>query len=134
MLLRVSLQADSLPQAQQQEILSTAKQTDLKRTAICGLSVKPTTAPVPTTTAPVPTTTAPVPTTTAPVPTTTAPHVVLGDVDGDGSLTVKDATYIQKYLAEFAEYSSISLKVADVDGDGRISVKDATEIQAILTK
>lgn len=96
--------------------------------------VPTTTAPVPTTTAPVPTTTAPVPTTTAPVPTTTAPPVVLGDVDGDGSLTVKDATFIQKYLAEFTEYSSISLEVGDVDGDGRISVKDATEIQTKLTK
>lgn len=89
------------------------------------------TTPVPTTTAPVPTTTVPVPTTTAPVPTTTAPFV-LGDVDGDGILTIKDATYIQKYLAEYTEFSSISLKVGDVDGDGRISIKDATSIQSIL--
>ena len=102
----------------------------------------PTTAPVPATTAPVPTTTAPVPTTTAPVPattspvptTTTSPVVVLGDVDGNGKLTVNDATYIQKYLAEFPEYSSISLKVGDVNGDGKISVKDATAIQLMLTK
>lgn len=96
--------------------------------------VPPTTAPVPTTTAPVPTTTAPVPTTTSPVPTTTTSPVVLGDVDGDGALTVKDATYIQKHLAEYPEYSQISLKVGDVDGDGRISVKDATTIQIMLTK
>ena len=102
----------------------------------------PTTAPVPATTAPVPTTTAPVPATTAPVPattspvptTTTSPVVVLGDVDGNGKLTVNDATYIQKYLAEFPEYSSISLKVGDVNGDGKISVKDATAIQLMLTK
>lgn len=93
--------------------------------------VPTTTAPVPTTTVPVPTTTAPVPTTTVPVPTTTAPFV-LGDVDGDGILTIKDATYIQKYLAEYTEFSSISLKVGDVDGDGRISIKDATSIQSIL--
>ena len=96
--------------------------------------VPATTAPVPTTTAPVPATTAPVPATTSPVPTTTTSPVVLGDVDGDGSLTVSDATYIQKYLAEYSEYSSISLKVGDVNGDGRISVKDATEIQLMLTK
>ena len=94
--------------------------------------VPTTTAPVPTTTVPVPTTTAPVPTTTVPVPTTTAPPFVLGDVDGDGILTIKDATYIQKYLAEYTEFSSISLKVGDVDGDGRISIKDATSIQSIL--
>ena len=86
------------------------------------------------TTAPVPATTAPVPATTSPVPTTTSPVVVLGDVDGDGKLTVNDATYIQKYLAEFPEYSSISLKVGDVNGDGKISVKDATAIQLMLTK
>lgn len=96
--------------------------------------VPTTTAPVPTTTVPVPTTTVPVPTTTSPVPTTTTSPVVLGDVDGDGILTVKDATYIQKHLAEYPEYSQINLKVADVDGDGKISVKDATTIQSMVNK
>ena len=77
------------------------------------------TAPVPTTeptTAPTPTTeptTAPVPTTeptTAPVPTTeptTAPpvSVILGDANGDGIITIADATLIQKVAVGFEALS-----------------------------
>lgn len=54
---------------------------------------------------------------------------ILGDVDGDGELNVKDATAIQMYLAG---YSEINLDVADYDGDGDVNVKDATAIQMTL--
>lgn len=80
-----------------------------------------------------------VPTTAPTTVPTTAPTeptspVLVGDVDGDGIVSVKDATYIQRYLADIAGYESIDLTVADVDGDGRISIKDATAIQAMLVK
>lgn len=63
---------------------------------------------------------------------TTGPDVVLGDVDGDGILTVKDATYLQKYVVGYEGCETINEAAADVDGDTRITVKDATAIQKIL--
>lgn len=104
--------------------------------ALSGGNVDPTTP----TTAPVPTTeptTAPTPTTeptTAPVPTTeptTAPpvSVILGDANGDGIITIADATLIQKVAVGFEALSDKYTKASDVDGNGIINVKDATYIQ-----
>ena len=85
-----------------------------------------------------PTTVAPTtvqPTTVAPttIAPTTSPDFILGDVDGDGRLSIKDATYIQKYNVGMEGYETIDLTVGDVDGDGRVSVKDATEIQKLIS-
>lgn len=52
---------------------------------------------------------------------------ILGDVDGDGEVTVSDATLIQKFKAGFNV--TINIDVADVNGDGEITVSDATLIQ-----
>ncbi len=52
-----------------------------------------------------------------------------GDVDCDGGVTVKDATLIQKYIAEIVSLNIKQLEAADVDGDGVVTVKDATMIQ-----
>ena len=90
-------------------------------------TVKPTT-PVPTT---APATT--VKPTTAPVTTSPVePGVVLGDVDGDGVVTILDATYLQKYLAQFKNFSSVKLEAADVNKDGVVTIIDATLIQKML--
>lgn len=64
-------------------------------------------------------------------PNPTNPDVLLGDVDGDGRVTVKDATYIQKHVVSYEGYENVDLAVGDVDGDGRISIKDATAIQKL---
>ena len=96
---------------------------------------KGTVAPVPTTTAPVPTTTAPIPTTTAPVPTTTAPPVgtmIYGDVNGDGYVSVADATLIQKHSVALTFIADKYLVLGDVNSDGVINVLDATVIQKYL--
>ena len=104
--------------------------------------VPTTTAPVPTTTAPVPTTTAPVPTTTAPVPTTTVPAptvtappagtMIYGDVNGDGDVTIADATLIQKHSVGLTSIADKYLVLGDVNADGVINVLDATMIQKYL--
>ncbi len=60
--------------------------------------------------------------------------LLTGDVDRDGELTVKDATEIQKYIVEIAEFDDEQLKLADVDGDKDITVKDATYIQKIIVE
>lgn len=57
--------------------------------------------------------------------------VLLGDADGDGIVTVFDATAIQRQLVGLSNDSYVE-DAADADGDGRISVFDATEIQRHL--
>lgn len=100
--------------------------------------VVPTTAPQPTTqptTAVQPTTvkpTTPQPTTVQP---TTAPARLRGDVDGDGLVTVMDATYLQKAIVGLPDVPAIEqldLSICDLDGDGLITIKDATIIQKIV--
>ena len=56
---------------------------------------------------------------------------ILGDVDGDGVVTIIDATLIQRVLADFKEDPFNEL-AADVDGDGNMTVVDATYIQRYL--
>jgi len=58
----------------------------------------------------------------------------MGDVDGDGKISVMDATYIQRHLAKLAILSGDPLKVADVDFDDKITVMDATQIQRFVAK
>ncbi len=54
---------------------------------------------------------------------------VWGDVNGDGIVTVSDATAVQRHIAELEEISKDYVKAAYVGGDGTLSVKDATLIQ-----
>ena len=57
---------------------------------------------------------------------------LLGDVDGDGRLTVKDATAIQKYVAGMVGLNTQDKINADFNLDGKINVRDATAIQKRL--
>ena len=57
---------------------------------------------------------------------------MIGDVNGDGNVTVLDATMLQKYLAGLASFSDEQLAVADTNGDGQVTVLDATLIQKYL--
>ncbi len=61
-------------------------------------------------------------------------EVILGDADGDGSVTISDATMIQKYLAEFDMPENFVLKACDADGDGRVTINDVTAIQKYLAE
>lgn len=59
---------------------------------------------------------------------------LLGDINGDDSVTVQDVTLIQKYLAEFVDLKDEQLAVADTNGDGDVNIQDATQIQKYITK
>lgn len=56
-------------------------------------------------------------------------NVMLGDVDGNGVITVADATLVQKHAAEMIELEGDALLAADTSKDGIITVADATLIQ-----
>ena len=57
--------------------------------------------------------------------------VTLGDVDGDGDVTIVDATVIQRHLAEL-QTESYHEDAADVDQDQDVTILDATQIQRFL--
>ncbi|MBQ6153163.1 MAG: dockerin type I repeat-containing protein [Ruminococcus sp.] len=57
--------------------------------------------------------------------------IILGDVDGDGKVTVIDANLIQKKLASVSVTLFIEV-AADVDKDGKVTVLDAAFIQKYL--
>lgn len=58
--------------------------------------------------------------------------VLIGDVNLDGSISVNDATTIQKYLAGTYTFNDVQLYAADVNKDGVVSVLDVTELQKLL--
>ena len=58
-----------------------------------------------------------------------APHgnVMLGDVDGDGIITIGDATELIDYLL-FGPESNANTDASDLDGEGVITIADVTAI------
>ncbi len=55
-----------------------------------------------------------------------------GDANCDGKINIKDATYVQKSLANIVVADDLSTIVSDVTGDGKVTIKDATAIQKQL--
>ena len=64
------------------------------------------------------------------IPVSAAGSYLRGDADGDGEVTIADATVIQRTLANIPT-PYIDKKAADVDGDG-MNITDATNIQRYL--
>lgn len=61
-------------------------------------------------------------------------EALLGDVNGDGEITVVDATIIQKYIVGQTTLDDETFNVADVNKDGAVTVVDATLIQKFVVK
>ncbi len=59
---------------------------------------------------------------------------LLGDIDGNGSITVSDAVEAMKCSLKLVELTDTQKILADIDGDGNISVGDSTEIMKIAVK
>ncbi len=70
------------------------------------------------------------------IPTTTAPvegeEYILGDADGNGQLSIKDVTVIQKFLAKYE--IEIDITAATATQGAELTIKDATTIQKYLAK
>lgn len=59
-------------------------------------------------------------------------YPLYGDVDGDGEITICDATIIQRAGVKLKLLSTFQIELADVDSDGEASVLDTTFIQRYL--
>lgn len=59
---------------------------------------------------------------------------VNGDVDLDGQLSIRDTTYIQKYLAKKLSLTSQQMRLADFNLDGEVNIGDATKIQKVIAQ
>lgn len=88
-----------------------------------GSAAEPTTKPVP-----------PTQPTTAQPATEPSGNAVYGDLNGDGDITVVDATLVQKHVVQLETLSADKQILADVNGDNTISVVDATLIQKYIVQ
>lgn len=59
-------------------------------------------------------------------------QILYGDADQNGKVNVKDATLIQKHLADIYKLEGQALICADVNRDDTINIKDATIIQKFV--
>ena len=59
---------------------------------------------------------------------------MLGDADGDGDITIMDATAIQLHIAQLEIIPEDKLICADVDGVSGVSIMDATQIQLFIAQ
>ncbi len=57
---------------------------------------------------------------------------MLGDVDLNGTISVADATLLQKYIVGNVSLTDVRALNADVDGNGVLNISDATEIQKMV--
>ena len=60
------------------------------------------------------------------------PHHAVGDVDGDGAVTMKDVLKLRKIIAGAETVAPEFEKYADADGDGAITMKDVLMLRKIL--
>ena len=61
-------------------------------------------------------------------------EVLLGDVNGDGNINVRDLLFLKKYIAGVISIDDIAADLADINGDGEIGAKDSMALKQILVK
>ena len=60
--------------------------------------------------------------------------LIMGDANLDAKVNIKDATYIQKFVAKILNFTEESMICSDCNEDEKINIKDATAIQKYLAK
>ena len=58
--------------------------------------------------------------------------VILGDVDGDGELTVNDLALMKLHLIDIIELKDNRLKAADINGNGVVDITDIARLKLML--
>ena len=60
--------------------------------------------------------------------------ILLGDVDGDGTVNAKDRTILARYLAHWHGYDTINESNSDVNQDGVVNAMDRTILARHLAR
>ena len=60
------------------------------------------------------------------------PDTIIGDINLDGTVTKKDALYLQNYLESLESFTDKQLVVADFNGDGVVNYSDLAKLQSYL--
>ena len=58
----------------------------------------------------------------------------VGDTNGDNRIDVNDVTAMQRFFAEFEDFTDEQLAAADTDGNGLVDINDATHLQRYLAE
>lgn len=70
--------------------------------------------------------------TTATTTTEANPGVKMGDVNGDGIISMVDSVWLQKYLVDLKDINELNIEACDMDGNGTINIFDALRVLKIL--
>ena len=62
------------------------------------------------------------------------PDCMVGDINGNGTVSIDDATMVQKAVAEMVVLTGAQTLAADADGDGVVNINDATMIQKYIAE
>ena len=62
------------------------------------------------------------------------PDCMVGDINGNGTVSIDDATMVQKAVAEMVVLTGTQTLAADADGDGVVNINDATMIQKYIAE
>ena len=116
---------------------TTAPATTAPKTTTAPTTVAPTTV-APTTAAPKTTAATTVPrASVSPTPDSGSTDSVIigstGDVDGDGRISIQDATLIQKYLVNMVQLTKDQIRWSDFDFDGKVTINDVSCLQHYLS-
>ncbi len=58
--------------------------------------------------------------------------IVIGDVDGDGEITINDLAKIKLHIIEIEPLEGTRLQAADVDDDGEVTINDLAQVKLVL--
>ena len=56
----------------------------------------------------------------------------LGDVNGDGNVSITDLAQIMLHLVDTERLEGVRFKAADINGDGKVTITDVAQLQLIL--
>ena len=62
------------------------------------------------------------------------PRVALGDINGDGSINLRDAAMLVQYVNKIADLTDEQKAAADINGDGSINLRDAAILVQYVNK
>ena len=60
------------------------------------------------------------------------PEGIPGDVDGDGSVNVRDIAQMKKYITGAVGDDAVDFALSDLDGDGAVTVRDLSALKKLI--